>query len=428
MVDVSEPDRMVAFDPDAAGFDPFADGVMDDPYPYYAVLRERCPVHHNAEIGMYFLSHYRDVAEIDRDHRRFVRGDSVSSVYDRVYAGTSASHLLRDTLFALDEPDHTRLKRLIGKAFARRGVDGLRPRIEQLCNEILDEAHFRPEGGVFELVQTLGYPLPFRVICEVLGVPDDERAKFLEWSRDLTPTIDLFPTDDVARRGIEACAAITGYLTALVGQRRRDIRNGVPTPPGLVTELVALAEEGEQIDSTELLTMCATLLVAGFENVTNLISMTVRALVENPDQLDALRRDPSLYSNLADEALRYYSTAQYTIRQTTEETTVRDTVIPAGAHVVLLRASANRDENRFTNANQFDLGRPDSGENVGFGGGATFCTGAPLTRLEVQVAVRGLLDRVSGLRICGWTPGTAKLMWGPRQVQIEYGSSTPTRP
>jgi cytochrome P450 len=429
MVSGTEAGDTFTFDPDVDGFDPFADDVMNDPYPYYAVLRERCPVHHNSRTDMYFLSHYQDVAEIDPDNHRFIRGDSVSGIYDTAYAGTSASQLFRNTLFALDEPDHSRLKRLIGKAFARSRVDSLRPRIEQLADEILDEAALQPEGGVFELVTTLGYPLSFRVICEVLGIPDDDdRTKFLKWARDLTPTADMFPTDDVARRGIEACATLTGYLTALIGQRRRDIRAGMPTPPGLVTELVALAEEGEKIDSAELLTMCATIVVVGFENVTNLISVAVRALTENPDQIAALRRDPRLFSNLPDEAVRYYSTTQYTIRQTTEEITVHDTVIPAGAHVVLLRGSANRDENRFEQANRFDLSRPDNKHHVGFGAGATFCTGAQLARVEVEVAVQKLLDRVSDIRIVGWTPGAAKLMWGPGKLMIEYGSARNPQP
>jgi cytochrome P450 len=398
------------------GFDPFAPGVMDDPYPHYAMLRERDPVHHNRELGMYFLSRYEDVLVAAFDHARFVRGHE-SRYYDDF--APAARILVGDSLFTKDPPDHTRLKGVIGRAFSRSRVEALRPRIEELCGGLLDELDLRPGGGSVELVGTLGYPLPFLVICEVLGIPASDRDDFRRWSADVIPIIDPFPRPAVKERGEAACTAMVDYLMLLLYDRRRLVRAG-QRPPGLLTTLVELVEAGERLTSSELIMLCGTLVIAGIHTVAHLICCTVRALLEHPAQLDALRRHPELYANLADEAVRYYPTGQYTLRETAVDVDVAGTTIPAGSRVVLLRGSANRDERRFDDPDVFDLRRRNCVDHLGFGEGPTICLGAGLARIELQVAIRMLLERLTPVRIARWVQRPTTLIWGPSLVELEY--------
>jgi cytochrome P450 len=415
----------VDFNPAVDRFNLFAPGVMDDPYPYYRALRDHAPVHFNEEIGIHYLSRYDDVAALGRDRQRLIRGESSSGVFEE-YRGTAFHRvLMHNNLFAVDEPTHGRLKRLIIKTFTRSRVEQLRPRIEEICAQLLDDAGLDPAGGRFELVQTLAYPMPFLVICEFLGISSEDRGAFLGWVRNLLPLTDPFPTPDVVRNGLEAGGAFEGYLTAVLGERRRALRKGAALPPGLISDLVRIAETGdERLSSAELLSLSMTTLLAGFENVTNLISNTMRCLGENPAQAQALREDPSLFANLPDEALRHYSTTQYNLRQAATTLEPHDTRIPEGSMVLLLRGAANRDERRFADPDTFDLRRPDSAAHVGFGEGPTSCTGAMLARVEVQVAFRELVRRLGEFRIARLDPGPTKLFWGPRAIEVEY---QPTR-
>lgn len=410
-----------SLDPETERFNPFTPGIMDDPYPYYRVLRDRAPVHFNEEIGYYFLSRYDDVATLGSDRQSLIRGDSLYGIF-RDYEDTAFYRtVVYHSLFGLDEPEHGRLKRLIARTFTRARVERLAPLIEQICAKLIDEAGLDQSSGTFELVQTLGYPLPFLVICEFLGIPTRDRDAFLGWARNLTPMVDPFPTPSTVRKGIEAGGAFEGYLTAVLGERRRMLRAGVDLPPGLISDLVQIAEHDDQrLTPAELMCLSATILVAGFENVTNLISNTMRALAENPSQLRALRDDPSLFGNLPDEAVRYYSTTQYNTRQASHRLELHGAVIPQGANVILLRGAANRDERHFPGPDTFDLRRRDSATHVGFGEGATFCTGAILARVEVRVAFRELLKRFSEFHIARWDFGPTKLFWGPRAADIEY--------
>jgi cytochrome P450 len=410
------------FDPAAGQFNPFLPGVMDDPYPYYRALRDHDPVHHNPEIEMYFLSRYHDVYAAGRDSQRFIRGYFKGGMPVE-YEGTAIGRMQQGTIFGADEPAHGRLKGFIAKAFTRRPVAALQSRITELCEALLDEAGVGHGRTSLEVIAQYAYPLPFQVICELLGIPVDDRSPFLEWARKQRPTLDPFPTPQVVRDGIEGSAAFEGYLTAVLGERRRALRSQQDPPPGLITELVALAEESsEHLTSAELMSMAWSLLFAGFENVTNLIGNGVRALAEHPNQLRALREDSSLYENLTDEVLRYYTSPQYNQRETTEPVEVNGVRLPMGARVLLLRGSANRDERRFPDPDVFDLRRPDSAQHVSFGEGWTYCTGAVLTRLETKVAFRVLLARVGELAVTAWERSPSVAIWGPRRVDLEFAA------
>lgn len=415
----------IGFDPRVEPFNLFAPGVMDDPYPYYRRLRDLDPVHHNEEVGYYFVSRHRDVVDLTRAGA-LIRGRSLSGVFE-AYRGTALFDvLLESNLFGLDEPRHGELKaQVVGTLTARR-VRALRPRVEQICAELMDELAPDPRGGRFELISAIGQRLPFEVICELVGIPTDDRAEFLRWSKKVLPIADPFPSDEVVRAALDGGGAFDGYLTAVISERRRALRAGRPVQPGLLTDLVteSLADPG-LFQRHELICLCFTMLVAGYENVTNLIGNTMRALTENPEQAVALRENPALMDNLADEVLRYYATTQYNSREVTADVTVGDVTIPRGATLALLRGSANRDERAFPDPDTFDLRRPNSHDQVGFGEGATYCTGAALARLELTVVYKEILARMGELRIADWRMRPTKLFWGPDLVEVEYG---PVRP
>ncbi|MFD3945169.1 cytochrome P450 [Streptomyces sp. NPDC058579] len=403
------------------GFNPFAPGVMDDPYPAYRELRESCPVHFSPQTGLFFLSRYEDIAVLGRDRNRLVRGSSLTGQFEE-FRGTALHRILGPNLFGLDDPDHGRLKRLIVRTFTRGRVAELVPRIEEVCAGLLDEAALDPSGGVLDLVPVLGHPLPFLVICEFLGIEPRDRSPFLGWTHQVLPIADPFPTDEEKRLAVEGGAAFEGFFAALIAERRGLLRRCLPLPPGLISDLVKIAEEdGERLTEDELLSLAFTLLVAGFENVTNLIGNAMRALCENPDQQQALRAEPELLDNLADEALRYYSTTQYNLREAAEDIELHGVRIPAGSRVVLLRGAANRDPRQFPDPDRFDLRRRNSATNVGFGEGATHCTGAALARLEVRIAFRELLRRCGTFEIDRFRTGPTKLFWGPRVLSAAYG-------
>jgi len=409
--------KQVSFDPKQQFFNPFVSGMMDDPYPYYAALRDSDPVHWNDDLQMYFISRYADVLHIGRDRQRFIRGNAVRSAFAE-FQGTIIEEALSN-LFTIDPPDHTRLKGFISRAFTRPRIEALRGRITEISEGLLDEAGVESRSGSLKLVSDFSYPLPFQVICELMGVPIDERDAVRERTRYITPLIDPFLDPDAPAKGAEACAWFKDYLTTLVVERRRLRAAGATPPPGLVSELVELSDQ-EKMSPSELFAMCVVLFIAGFENVTNLVSNAVRALVENPDQQAALREDPNLYGNLPDEALRYYSTTQYNARETAAEVELSGRSIPKGSVVVMLRGAANRDERRFADPDSFFLRRSDSHAHLGFGEGATFCTGAGLARLETEVAIRCLFKRTKDVAISEWTQGPTKLFWGPSEVRLEY--------
>ncbi|MGW5848679.1 cytochrome P450 [Streptomyces sp. NPDC055254] len=394
---------------------------MDDPYPSYRELRERSPVHFNPRTGLFFLSRYEDIAVLGRDRTKLIRGSSLSGRYEQ-FRGTALHRILGSSLFAIDDPDHGRLKRLVARTLTRGRVEQLSPRIEEICAELLDRAELDPSGGVLDLVPALGRPLPFLVLCELLGIAPEDRAPFLGWTRKVLPVADPFPTDAQWMLAVDGSGAFEGFFTAVTAERRSLLRRGRPLPPGLISDLVQVSEEdGERLTEGELFSLTFTLLGAGLENVTHLIGNAMRALCENPDQQEDLRAEPGLLGNLADETLRYYSTTQHSPREAAEDIEQHGVRIPAGARVILLRGAANRDHRQFDDPDRFDLRRPNSSTHVGFGEGATLCTGAALARMEVRIAFRELLRRCGTFEVQRLWTGPAKRFWGPRALSTTYG-------
>jgi pimeloyl-[acyl-carrier protein] synthase len=294
-------------------------------------------------------------------------------------------------MLVLDPPDHTRLRNLVNKAFTPRTVERLRPRVEAIAAEILDRID---DGDGFDLVRDFAYPLPVIVIAEMLGVPAADRAAFQQWSAVLVRGLDPLVSDEEQEVVFDARDALLDYLRGVLMQRRREPQDD------MLTSLIAAEENGDIFSEGELLAMCNLLLVAGHETTVNLLGNGALALLENPDQLDRLRRDPDLVGTAVDELLRYTSPVQWTGRVAAAEIELGGRTIQPPQSVIGILGAANRDPQVFPDPDRLDLGRHPN-PHVAFGRGIHFCLGAPLAHLEAEVAMPMLLERFPRLRMAG---------------------------
>nr|BFD80900.1 cytochrome P450 [Streptomyces sp. Xyl84] len=381
-----------------------------DPYPVYARLRAQGPVHRirmpegGAEAWLVVGYEAGRAALADP---RLTKDWAKASPALPLGSVSSGPHMLRS-----DPPDHTRLRRLVAREFTARRVEELAPRVQKTTDALLDRMLAAPDGRA-DLVEALSFPLPISVICELLGVPDLDRASFRTWSNDAIGAADVSERE-------AAAAAMARYMRELVsGKRRR---------PGedLLSALIhAEDDEGDRLSHEELVGMAWLLLVAGHETTVNLISNGVLALLTHPAQLAALRADLGLIDAAVEEMLRYDGPLETpTYRFTTEPVTIGGTVVPGGGELVLVAiADANRDPARFAAPERFDIFR-DARGHVAFGHGIHHCLGAPLARLEARIAVRTLLERCPGLALdihpaaITWRPGL--MIRGPRSLPVRF--------
>jgi cytochrome P450 len=385
----------------------FADpAARADPYPVLAALRDLGPgVVSGRPVAV--AARWADVAALLRDPR-------LSSSPD--LPGSAPETRRRRAFLFLDPPDHTRLRRLVSSAFTPRVVEALRPRVEALVEELLDAV---PAGGRdgWDLVAGLAHPMPVVVICELLGVPPRDVERFRQWSTVLAEGLDpLFapvePTPERLAAQAGASAALQEYLHGIVAARRAD--------PGddLISALIAVRDAGDTLTDAELLGTCGLLLLAGHETAVNLVANGTLALLRSPGQLDALRADPGRAARVVDEVLRTEPPFQLVTRLAVDDVELDGAVIPRGHRVALLLAAANRDPERFADPDRFDPDRTD-GRHLGFGAGAHFCLGAPLARLEGEIALAALARRAGGLELVAEPPYKPNVtLRGPRAVVV----------
>ena len=363
-----------------------------DPYPFYARLRAEAPVFSVALPDgrtAWLVTRYDDVAAVLKDER-FTK-DKLAAwtqglMRERVWAPRFFQPLVRNMLDR-DPPGHTRLRGLVQKAFTPGLVEAMRGRVQSLAGELLDKVQRNKRT---DLIRDFALPLPSTIIAEMLGVPAADRHKFHRWSSAMLAS-------NSTRRGrlrvIPTVWFFMRYIRALIRARRAAPRDD------LVSALVRAEEAGEQLDEDELLAMIFLLLVAGHETTVNLIGNGTLALLEHPDQLARLRDAPALTRTAVEELLRYASPVETaTERYALEDVMVAGTTIPRGSLVLAVIASANRDERHFPNADKLDVGR-EPNKHLAFGQGIHFCLGAPLARLEGQIAIRTLLRRLPDLRL-----------------------------
>jgi len=373
------------------GFDPFAPEYRADPYPRYNYLRTNDPIHHDPD-DFWILTRHADCEAILRDqrwssnsaHARNPRPAEAQSVRETVAAGLDFPILL-----FLDPPDHTRLRKLVSKAFTPRSVERLRPRVESLVDEFLDGA---AERGGMELIGDLAYPLPVTVICELLGVPADDQHLFGPWSSDASRLLDDEIDDETAQRGLLAVMQLLNYFNGLFDERRAHPRDD------LLSALLAAEEEGDKLSETELRSITLLLFIAGHETTMNLIGNGMLALLHNRAQFDLLCADPSLAPGAVEELLRYDGPVHLTGRVPLEDIEVGGHPFEAGEQVVTLLAAANRDPARFDSPDDLDIRRTDN-HHLTFSGGIHYCLGAALARLEGQVAMGAIAQRFPDIEL-----------------------------
>jgi cytochrome P450 len=290
-----------------------------------------------------------------------------------------------------DPPDHTRLRRLVSKAFSPRVIDSLTPRISRLVDDKLDVIE---SAGEVELIASLAFPLPFEVISEMLGMPDGDRDQLRQWSGTLVASLEPMFDAEQLKSIVVAGDAMREYVSGVIEWKRRNPADD------LLSALVAAEERGDALSDEELLEQVMLLYIAGHETTVNLIGNGMLALLTHPDELERLRADPSHDTNAVEELLRYDSPVQMSRRITLVEVEIDGKVIEPGSFVALGLASANRDPAHWADAaDDLDTDRDGAGQHVSFGGGPHYCLGAALARLEGQLAIGRLIRRFTGLEL-----------------------------
>ncbi|MFJ1793616.1 cytochrome P450 [Kitasatospora griseola] len=385
-------------------FDPWSAEFVAHPYPAYAALREQSPVVHFEPSDQWLVSRYADVNALLRDRRL---GRTFTHRFSHDEFGQPAPnpahepfHTLNDYgLLDLEGPDHTRIRRLVSKAFTPRMVESLRPTVQRLAGELVDG--LLADGGG-DLIAKVAEPLPVAVIAEMLGVPESDRHLLRPWSSDITGMFELNPDEETARRAVTASLEFSAYLRELIRRRREQ--------PGtdLISALAQAAEDGQVLSEQEMISTCVLLLNAGHEATVNTTGNGWWALLRNPGELARLRGAvDELLPTAVEELMRYDTPLQMFERWVLEDIEVGGVTIPRGAEVALLFGSANRDPERFADPDRLDLGRADN-PHITFGAGIHFCLGAPLARLELTESYGALLRKAPGLTLVRepeWNPG-----------------------
>lgn len=383
----------------AVAFNPLSPEFQADPYPYYDMLRENMPVFYFAEWENWFLTRHEDNAAALK-HPHF--GREIDKVISREELGwgEAPEHLrpLYDMqgmwMLLKDPPDHTRLRTLVHKAFTPRMIERLRERAQVITDDLIDKA--QANGGM-DLIDEFALLLPVTVIAEMLGVPASDFAMLHDWSTGLAHTLELGQSEAVALRGAEATVEFSAYIRDMIIERRKNPQDD------LISALVAAEAEGDKLSEDEMVAMCILLLFAGHETTVNLIGNGTLALLRHPDQWAKLKADPSLTKSAVEELLRYDSPVQMTSRWVLEDTEFAGHQLKRGQQVATLLGAANRDPARFTNPGELDITR-DPNPHIAFATGIHFCLGAPLARLEGQIAFATLARRLPTLKLVNENP------------------------
>jgi len=388
----------------AAEFNPFDPAFRANPYPTYAELRMHDPVH-VSQFGFTVLTRYDDVArtlrgsEFARDIEAHVteRPDDPRRAWRERQRQRIEDGVVAKSILNLDPPDHTRIRRLASLAFTPSAIERLRPRVQQLVDDVLDRA---AERGTIELVEELAFPVPFQVISDMLALPTEGSEQIRDWSQTLTASLE--PTaDEATLDATEVAAAAMGeYLRTVIDHRR--------SHPGddLLSALIVAEEEGDRLSPAELLSFVVLLYVAGHETTVNLIGNGTLALLHNRDQLRRWADDASLDNNAIDELLRFDGPVQQTVRVPTVDVTYAaadggEVLVPKGTLVMTVLGAASHDPVVFESPEQLRLDRPNASRHLGFAAGVHYCLGASLAKLETSVAITSLIRRFPEVQLAG---------------------------
>ena len=362
--------------------------VLPDPYPVLAALREASPFT-DLDGALVVAGRHADCSAV-------LRHPNASSERGRSLLAPNARRVRdRPSFLSLDPPDHTRLRRLVSKAFTPRTIARLEPRIRAITAELLGAA---AAAGQLEVVSQLAYPLPVRVISELLGVPVEDHPRFAGWSArlasSLQPGFGISPEEAQARADAAQAASdeFAGYFRELIARRRASPSDD------LLSQLIRVEDAGQVLTEDELIATCVLLLVAGHETTVGLISNAILALLRHPGQLALLREDPGLAPGAVEETLRFDAPVQLTGRVARGGLPVGEVAAPDGALVLLLLAATGRDPDAFADPDVFDI-RRGAVHHLAFAAGPHFCLGAPLARLEATIALQEFAAMADGAEL-----------------------------
>jgi cytochrome P450 len=399
-------------------FDPFAPGFTDDPYPQYATMREQAPVYEHP-FGFWLVTRYEEVSSLLRAPGMSVEDDNVAAdsllrqIREDVF-GDGAPRASALSMLDRDPPDHARLRKLVSKAFTRRAIQALAPRITELVDGMLDD--MAAQGRV-DLVDALAFPLPFSVIAEMLGTPPADHERIRQLSGTVVRSLEPVADPGLIQAILDADEELSAIAAEMIAWKRANPADD------LLTALIHAEDDGDALSDDELVAQTLLLYIAGHETTVNLIAGGALALLRHPAQLALLRANPALAGNAVEELLRYDSPVQASRRITLEPVTLGGTDLPAGAFVLASLGSANQDE-RFwgEDAAELRLDRENARQHVSFGAGHHHCLGASLARLEASIAFDHLVGRFPGLALDGDVVWNGRInLRGPAHLPVSVG-------
>ena len=363
---------------------------VENPYPALKELRQAGkPVWHD-ELGMFLAARYNDANAVLRTKTlgRIFTPKEPESQWNEF------NWLHSDSLLDSEPPKHTRLRSLVGKAFSRSRIESLRPEVERIANNLLDEAENKlSSNGNFDLIADYAEPLPVKVIAALLGFPDRDEHLLRPWSQSIVKMYEVSPSIEAQEEAKQAAHEFAEYVRALMNERK------VSPGQDLISELATVEEAGEKLNAQELIATCVLLLNAGHEASVNGFGNGMVATFERADQLELLRKDPRGVADTAiEEFLRFDAPLHLFERTATADTEIGGVLIKEGQKIASLLGSANRDETIFDRADELDLTR-EQNPHIGFGAGIHFCLGAPLSRIEMSASLPLLFERFPNLKL-----------------------------
>ena len=393
----------------------FLPGFLDDPRPILRMLRAQNPILWSEAFppGYWLVTSYEYGAEILRDSR-FGKSDFWQTVGARTGSDTEAICSVRRWMSQLAPPDHTSVRRAFGKTFLPRVVALLRPRIEEIVDQLIDSF----EGDRIDLVESFAFQLPIIVICVILGVPAEDRAEFKVWSTELARLFDADLTPESLERSHQAVLSFGSYLTALVAERRTSLRDDV------LSMLIKAHDEQDAISESDIVANATLLVWAGHETTRNLIGNGVLALLRHPEVKAEFLTDPEgLAPKVVEEVLRYEGPLRITARVALEDIEIGDCKVSKGQTAIVIPQALNSDPAAFADPETFRIDRDTPKQHHTFGGGIYFCLGAPLARLEGEIAFRELFERYPDMRLADDTPAWSANLFlrGLERLPLELG-------
>jgi cytochrome P450 len=395
-------------------FAPHDPSFVANPYPAYAELRGRGPIHRYEPTNQWLIPRYEDVNALLRD-RRFGRTYLHLASHGEMGRPDDPDYtepfwwLIRNGILDMEPPDHTRVRRLVAKAFTPRRVEELRPTVQSIMDSLIDQV---AGVGEVDLISRLAEPLPVTVIAELLGIPEADRHHLRPWSAEICRMYELHPTEEDGRAASKAALEFAGYLRDLIRERRAH-----PTAD-LISGLVEVVDQGDRLTEDEMIGTCVLLLNAGHEATVNVTGNGWWTLFRNPDQLELLRGDHSLLPRAVEELMRYDTPLQMFERWVLEDVEIHGVSVPKGSELALLFGSANRDPDAFDRPDELDITR-ERNAHMSFGAGIHFCLGAPLARVELQTSFGTLLRRFPRMELVEeprWKP--AYIIRGLRELRV----------